>query len=157
MQRHLLRIVRLLLKHFADKKFLSDMMVEHEQRMTLLIDARIDEFYDRLMHDYIPVTPVAEQLQQIKNHYLLQYAYKDSCFRLIGLLCQLEKYRLKGSFKQMDYYTFDLDSFYKKDIYSLWREILTCLDMKKKGLAKYLKENTNLAEVDSFNTICNNL
>ena len=157
MRRFLLHIARLILKHFADKKYLSDLLAEHERRMEALFDSRIDELYDRMMHNFIPETPIGEHLQHIKNHYLMQYVYKDSCFRLIELLCKLEKYRLKGSFNRMDSYIFDLENFYKRDIYSLWCEILTCLNMKKRGLARYLKENTNLAEVESIDTICNNL
>ena len=50
----------------------------------------------------------------------------------------------------MSHYTFDLDSYYKTDIYDLWKEILNCLCMKKMGLAIYLKDFTNLAEKETW-------
>lgn len=156
MRRLLFHLARLILKHYADRKYLTVLLTEHRFHMESTLDSKMDEFYGRLIHDIVPETPIAEHLQHIRNHYLMQYVYEERCFRLIGLLCQLEKYRLKGSFEQMDRYIFDLDCFYKKDIYAIWFEVLQCLNMKEQGLAIYLRNNTNLPrEGESIRSICN--
>lgn len=141
MSRLLYRIARIILKHYADRIYIEQAVLDHEQRMKALL---IDLFAGH------PIIPVA-------NHYLMQYALPESKQRLWALLLEMEKYRLRDSLEDMSHYTFDLDSYYKTRIYALWSEILLCLEMKKVGLAKYLKEFTNLADEDSIRTICNYL
>ena len=141
LSRLLYRIARIVLKHYADRVYIEQAVLDHEQRMK---DFLIDLFAG---HSTVPIT----------YHYLMQYALPGSEKRLWSLLIKMEKYRLKDSFKDMSHYTFDLDSYYKTRIYALWSEILLCLEMKKVGLAKYLKEFTNLGDEDSIRTICNHL
>ena len=141
MSRLLYRIARIVLKHYAGRVYIEQAVLDHEQRMK---DFLIDQF---ATHPTVPIV----------NHYLMQYALPESKQRLWGLLVEMEKYRLRGSFDDISHYTFDLDSYYKSRIYALWSEILLCLEMKKVGLAKYLKEFTNLADEDSIRTICNHL
>lgn len=141
MSRLLYRIARIVLKHYADRGYIEQAVSDHEQRIkTFLIDLFAGQ----------PTVPIV-------NHYLMQFALPKSKQRLWGLLLEMEKYRLRDSFEDMSHYVFDLDSYYKTRIYALWSEILLCLEMKKVGLAKYLKEFTNLADEDSIRTICNSL
>ena len=141
LSRLLYRIARIVLKHYADRVYIEQAVLDHEQRMK---DFLIDLFAGH------PIVPIA-------NHYLMQYVLPGSEKKLWSLLIKMEKYRLRDSFKDMSHYTFDLDSYYKTRIYALWSEILLCLEMKKVGLAKYLKEFTNLADEDSIRTVCNYL
>ena len=141
MSRLLYRIARIVLKHYADRIYIEQAVFEHEQRMK---DFLKDQFAHR------PTISIV-------NHYLIQYALPGSERKLWALLIKMEKYRLRDSFEDMSHYTFDFDSYYKTDVYALWGEILLCLQMKKTGLAKYLKEFTNLADEDSIRTICNSL
>ena len=137
----LYRIARIVLKHYADRVYIEQAVLDHEQRMK---DFLTDQFAGHL-----PI-PIA-------NHYLMQYVLPGSEKKLWSLLLKMEKYRLRDSFEDMSHYVFDLDSYYKTRIYALWSEILLCLEMKKVGLAKYLKEFTNLADEDSIRTVCNYL
>ena len=141
MSRLLYRIARIVLKHYANRVYIEQTIREHEQRMK-------DYLKELLSTD--PVPPVG-------NHYLMQYARPEAKQQLWLLLVKMEKYRLRGSFEDMSHYTFDLDSYYKTEIYALWSEILLCLQIKKMGLAKFLMEFTNIAEEDSLRTVCNRL
>ena len=135
------RVARIVLKHYADRIYIEQTIQEHEQRMRDYIK------------DYLPTNPVPP----VGNHYLMQYARPEAKQQLWLLLVKMEKYRLRGSFEDMSHYTFDLDSYYKTEIYALWSDILLCLQMKKMGLAKFLMEFTNIAEKDSLRTVCNHL
>lgn len=153
MSRLLYRIARILLKHSPDKHYIDQILYEQEQRTREFIHQEIQDFYEKLAEEHIKGVPITVA----KNHILMHHALAGSEQRLWELLLKIEKYRLRDSFVDMSHYAFDLDSFYKEDIYALWREILLCLRMKKKGLAKYLKEYTNIAEDDSIRTVCNSL
>ena len=153
MRRLLFHIARLIIKHYANKNYLKEM----EQDLTMHIDSKVQPIYDLLIKETKPKIPEKIKWTRYSEHYLMQYVHEGMHFRLADLLYKLEKFRLPGTEQEVDRYIFDFDRFYKKSIYAILSDILLCLQMKKRGLAKYLKEKTNLAGVDSIDTICNNL
>ena len=154
MSRLLYRIARILLKHSPDKHYINRAFFEQEQQIRELIHQEITHFYEKLVEEHLMGVPIPVA----RNHYLMNYVRAGSEQRLWELLIKMEKYRLKGTFVDMSHYVFDLDSFYKTTIYSIWIEVLTCLEIKESGLAKYLKDYTNLPkEGEEIRSICNNL
>ena len=147
-------IGRLIVKHFADRLFLKEM----EQNLMSYLEEQIQLLYKQMTLGSKSNMSTEICWTHYCEHYLMQYVHEGMHFRLADLLYKLEKYRMTDVEQDIDRYIFDFDKFYKKSIYAIWSEILTCLDMKEAGLARYLKKNTNLPkENESIRSVCNQL
>lgn len=106
--------------------------------------------------------------QSIKyaDHYLMNVVSNGCKEKLSQLLDKLEMFRVVGDSenREADVYHFDLEKWDKKQIYSIFKDIRSCLIISKCKLGDYLMKNTNIMDnprkpykKTSLNTILNQI
>jgi NADH:ubiquinone oxidoreductase subunit E len=110
------------------------------------------------------------QHQQVRdkyqNHFLIKYAHEECKDKVLHLLEKLERFRIEeGNVNDViDQYEFDLARWQKKQIFTVCKEIRSCLSIGKNAMGQYLLNNTNLGKdcnnpnkSISLNTILNQI
>ena len=110
------------------------------------------------------------QHQQVRdkyqNHFLIKYAHEECKDKVLHLLEKLERFRIEeGNVNDViDQYEFDLSRWQKKQIFTVCKEIRSCLSIGKNAMGQYLLNNTNLGKdcnnpnkSISLNTILNQI
>lgn len=114
---------------------LDDIRSDVNTKFSLLIN-KVEQVIDFLG---IPIDDA-----QPSPHYLMQFAWPHKRGELSRLLHQLDIFRDMNVRQETNCYTFDLLHYSKAQVFSVWRDIRVCLNMKQKALVDYIIQNTNL-------------